>query len=107
MRNYSAQEILRKAHSLREAMTPEKCYCLADEALTALEQARAAVTANSTEETRARLAEAHANAHALILAVTPEMIAAGGVRFTLLKAAIESMESRIDWTSLRPGLTLN
>lgn len=90
-------EILRKAQALRESMTPENCHRLADETVTALEQARAAVAAHGTEETRAALAEACANAHALILAVNPDMIEAGDVKFALLEAAMNRLDQLRLW----------
>jgi hypothetical protein len=93
----AAKIVSERLDVLRETMTPANCYRFIDEAITALEDARAVVEADSSEETRAALMMAHANAQALQLAMTPDMIMTDSVKFALLEAAMERLDELPSW----------
>jgi Arm DNA-binding domain len=96
------EAILEAVTALRAQLTPENCYRLADEVVSALEQARTAAAADNTPENRAALIRAHTRAHALVLAMTPAMIATDEVKFSLLAAACDRLDQIPLWQDI-PG----
>jgi hypothetical protein len=92
------QMVLDEVAALKQRMTSENCHQLADEAITALEQARAAVTAHNTPETMTALEKAHVRANALTLALTPEMIVTRGIKFTReVHEALDRLDALPSW----------
>jgi hypothetical protein len=91
--------VLAEVAAMRQAMTPGNCYQLAEEVVATLEQARAAVAAYNTSGTRAASIKTHARAHALQMAVTPEitLLAVRRDTFALLDAALARLDALPSW----------